>query len=166
MRQALPHPSILAAGGLALALGVYLWVITPLADGITAREKKLADVRRTQTEARRLAGQLTTLKQGPAGPTLPEGFTLFSHVEGIATREGVKGQVEFMRPATRDLGGGRREMAVDLRLTGLGLNQFLAFMQNVESPEKGIRVRQLILQPSPKGGLDADLSVAVLQEKK
>ncbi|OLN30246.1 hypothetical protein DVDV_0656 [Desulfovibrio sp. DV] len=88
-------------------------------------------------------------------------FRCFSLVENVATRENVKNNVEFMRPANRELGGGRREMAVDLRLTGLGMNQFLAFVQQVESPGRGIRIRQLVLQPSQKGGVDADLSVAV-----
>jgi general secretion pathway protein M len=161
VKRPLPHPLLLAAGGLALVLGLYLWVAVPLADGLAAREKRLAEAGRTLAEARRLAGQLTAAGQTPAGETLPEGFSLFSLVENVATKEGVKGNVEFMRPANRDLGGGRREMAVDLRLTSLGMNQFLAFVQQVESPRRGIRIRQLILQPSQKGGVDADLSVAV-----
>ena len=162
MKRPLPHPFLLAAGGAALVLGLYLWVAVPLADGLAVREKRLAEARRSRDEAARLAGQLAAAGQAPAGETLPEGFSLFSLVETVATRENVKNNVEFMRPANRELGGGRREMAVDLRLTGLGMNQFLAFVQQVESPGRGIRIRQLILQPSQKGGVDADLSVAVV----
>ncbi len=165
MKRPLPHPLLLAVGGLALALGLYLWVVAPLADGLAVREKRLAEARRTEAEAKRLAERLATLGQTPAGPSLPEGFTLFSFVEAAAAKEGIKNNVEFMRPASRELGGGRREMAVDLRLASLGLEKLLAFLQDVESPEKGVRVRQIILQPSQKNGLDADLSVAVVTEK-
>jgi len=161
VKRQLPHPLLLAAGGLALVLGLYLWVAVPLADGISQREKRLADAGRTLAEARRLAAQLAPVGQGPAKEPLPEGFSLFSLVEGVATKEGVKANVEFMRPANRELGGGRREMAVDLRLTSLTINQLLAFVQKVESPSQGIRIRQFILQPSTKGGIDADMSVAV-----
>lgn len=161
MKRQLPNPLLLAAGGIALVLGLYLWVAVPLADGIALREKRLADAERVLAEARRLAAQLAPTDREPASEALPEGFSLFSLVEGVATREGVKANVEFMRPANRDLGGGRREMAVDLRLTSLGVSQLLAFLQKVESPKQGIRVRQIILLPSTKGGIDADLSVAV-----
>lgn len=150
---------------MAVLLGLYLWVVAPLADGITAREKRLADARRVEAEAGQLATRIDRAKQGPAGPVRPEGFTLFSYVEGAATREGVKNHVEFMRPANRELGGGRRESAVDLRLSGLAMPQLLAFLQRVESPAQGVRIRQLILQPSQKGGLDADMSVAVVTER-
>ncbi|MHC1788745.1 type II secretion system protein GspM [Solidesulfovibrio sp.] len=161
MKPPLPHPLLLAAGGAALVLGLYLWVALPLADGIALREKRLDAARHSLAEAQRLSAMLVAAGQTPPGEALPEGFSLFSLVESAATQEGVKAHVEFMRPASRDLGGGRREMAVDLRLTGLGMRQFLAFAQRVESPQHGIRIRQLILQPSPKGGVDADLSVAV-----
>ena len=161
MKRQLPHPLLLAAGGLALVMGFYLWVVVPLGDGLALREKRLADAGKTLAEARRLAAQLAPAGQEQASQPLPEGFSLFSLVEGVATKEGVKANVEFMRPANRDLGGGRREMAVDLRLTGLTINQLLAFMQKVESPSQGIRIRQFILQPSTKGGIDADMSVAV-----
>lgn len=161
MKRPLPHPLLLAVGGAALVLGLYLWLVTPLVDGVAAREKRLDEARRTLVEAKRLSALLIPAGQTPAGEALPDDFSLFSLVEGAATQEGVKANVEFMRPANRDLGGGRREMAVDLRLTGLAMSQFLAFVQRVESPRQGIRIRQLILQPSPKGGVDADLSVAV-----
>ncbi len=165
MNGRLPRPWMLAAGGAAVLLGLYLWVVSPLVDGIAAREKRLADVRRVEAEAARLAARLDQAKLAPPPPARPEDFTLFSYVEAAATREGVKDQVEFMRPASRDIGGGRRESAVDLRLSGLGLARFLAFLQRLESPALGVRVRQLILQPSAKGGLDADLSVAVVTER-
>lgn len=161
MKHPLPHPLLLAIGGAALVLGLYLWVALPLADGLDLREKRLAQAMRALDEARLLAGQLAAAGQSPAGETLPEGFSLFSLVENVATKEKVKDNVEFMRPANRELGGGLREMAVDLRLTGLGMNQLLAFVQQVESPKRGIRIRQFILQPSQQGGVDADLSVAV-----
>ncbi|WP_300159287.1 type II secretion system protein GspM [Solidesulfovibrio sp.] len=165
MNTRLPHPVVLAAGAAALAVGFYLWVAAPLADGLTVREKRLEAGLRAESEAKRLAAGIEGAQQGPPAPARPEGFTIFSFVEGAATREGVKDHVEFMRPANRDVGGGRREMAVDLRLSGLPMERFLAFLQQVEAPALGVRVRQLILQPSPKGGLDADMSVAVVLDR-
>lgn len=163
MKRERPHPLLLAAGGLAVLVGLYLWVVVPVTDGLDARKRRLAEAGRGLEEAKRLAGQLAALGQAPDAAPVPEGFSLFSLVEGVASREGVKGNVEFMRPASRDLGGGRREAAVDLRLAGLGMDKLLAFLQQVEDPARGIRVRQLILTPSAKGGIDADLSVAMPQ---
>ena len=163
MKRELPHPLLLAAGGLAALVGCYLWVVVPVTDGLDARKRRLAEAGRSLEDAKRLAGQLAALGQAPAAAPVPEGFSLFSLVEGVASREGVKGNVEFMRPASRDLGGGRREAAVDLRLAGLGMDKLLAFLQQVEDPARGIRIRQLILTPSSKGGIDADLSVAMPQ---
>ncbi len=165
MKTATPNPWILAAGALAVLAGVFLWVVTPLFDGITAREKRLENARGIEAEATRLAGAIERAQKGPSAPNRPEGFAIFSYVENAATKEGVKDHVEFMRPASRDLGGGRREMAVDLRLSGLSMPQFLAFLQRVESPDMGVRLRQLILQPAQKGGLDADLSIAVILDR-
>ncbi|WP_428568060.1 MAG: type II secretion system protein GspM [Solidesulfovibrio sp. DCME] len=166
MKSGRPNPWILAAGGLAVVAGASLWVVAPLFDGITAREKRLDTARGVEAEAARLAGAIERAQKGPGAPNRPEGFAIFSYVENAATKEGVKDQVEFMRPANRDLGGGRREMAVDLRLSGLTMPQFLAFLQRVESPEMGVRVRQLILQPATKGGLDVDMSIAVVFDRQ
>ena len=163
MKRELPHPLLLAAGGLAALVGLYLWVVVPVTDGLDARKRRLAEAGRSLEEAKLLAGQLAALGQAPAAAPVPEGFSLFSLVEGVASREEVKGNVEFMRPASRDLGGGRRETAVDLRLAGLGMDKLLAFLQQIENPARGIRIRQLILTPSAKGGIDADLSVAMPQ---
>ena len=165
MNTRLPHPAVLAAGVAALLLGIYMWVVTPLADGLTVREKRLEVALRAEADAARLAAAIDRAQKGPAAPARPENFTIFSFVENAATREGIKDHVEFMRPASKDLGDGRREMAVDLRLAGLGMQQLLAFLQRVEAPDMRVRVRQLILQPSAKGGLDADMSVAVVTDK-
>ncbi len=162
MNNRLPNPWLLAAGGLALAVGIVFWVIMPLADGITTRKERLAHTLRVEAEAIQLADSLRQAQSQPAGPTRPAGFTIFSFVENAATKEGVKSHVEFMRPANRDLGGGRRETAVNLRLSGLSMQQLLAFLQRLETAGQGVHVRQLILRPSPKGGLDADLAVAVV----
>ena len=106
MKRERPHPLLLAAGGLAVLVGLYLWVVVPVTDGLDARKRRLVEAGRGLEEAKRLAGQLATLGQAPAAAPVPEGFSLFSLVEGVASREGVKGNVEFMRPASRDLGGG------------------------------------------------------------
>lgn len=165
MKTELPNPWLLAAGGVAAVAGLYLWLITPLLDGLTAREKQLGNAHTVEAEASRLAAAIERRKNGSTGPARPDGFAIFSFVENAATKEQVKDHVAFMRPANRDLGGGRREMAVDLRLTGLTMPQFLAFLQRVEAPALGVRVRQLILQPSKEGGLDADMSVAVVLDQ-
>ena len=163
MKRELPHPLLLAAGGLAVLVGLYLWIVVPITESLDARKNRLAEAGRALEEAKRLAGQMAALGQAAAVPPAQEGFSIFSLVEGVASREGVKSNVEFMRPASRDLGGGRREAAVDLRLAGLSMDKLLAFLQQVEDQARGIRVRQLILTPSAKGGIDADLSVAMPQ---
>ena len=151
-----------AVGVAAVVLGLYLWVFSPIRAQLKGLDQRIQETQRIVSELQSLAATVNQDTETTTTTSLPEGFTLFSHVETAATKGKLKEHIEDIRPSTHDLGGGVREFVVDLRISGIDFADLLAFLQDMEEGQPPVRVRQLTLQPAAKTGLSADISLSVL----
>ena len=151
-----------SAGAVAVALGLYLWVFSPIQAQLKGLDQRIQETQRIVSELQGLSAAVNQAPEAATTTTLPEGFTLFSHVETAATKLKLKEHIEDIRPSTHDLGGGVRELVVDLRISGIDFATLLSFIQDMEEGQPNVRVRQITLQPASKIGLSADISLSVL----
>jgi len=111
---------LVTLGTILVLLAVSLWIVRPilgrrrkLAVKIEQSEKRLQELislERLYQEMKAESGKIeSNLSQRP------NDFTLFAFLEGLAGRDGIKGQIEFMRPSVKQLSEKHQEEQVEMR---------------------------------------------------
>ncbi len=91
----------------------------------------------------------------------PKGFTLFSFLEEVADRAGVKGKIAYMKPSVQPLkNASLKKTSIEMKLESIASNELIDYLYHVETDDPLIRVRHLSL--SKKSGLKKDME-AILQ---
>ncbi|MEH0021371.1 MAG: type II secretion system protein GspM [Desulfobacter sp.] len=134
-----------------------------LTDALAAEQASLKKIQALQKEYRALVpdhgGGLDQIKDRK------KGFTLFSFLDHQASRSGVKGNIDYMKPHTRELDNSDVTLSiVKLKLKQIVLRDFVRFIQAVESQGAGIRISSLSLNKSgkEKNRLDATIEAQTL----
>lgn len=157
--------AIFAVAAVAAAFVVMQFVVPPflekrerLARALTVKSKMLA-------ELIDLSAQYESIKAAAARSRAQlakreKNFTLFSFLDRLSGKAGVKANVVYMKPTTSiDKQGKFKLSQVELRLRNVSLNQITAFLHMVETSQNFIYIRRLSMNRSgKKGGLiDATL---------
>ncbi len=98
-----------------------------------------------------------------------KGFTLFSFLDQKAAKSGVKGNIDYMKPHTRELDNSPFTLSiVKLKLKQIVLRDFTRFIREVESPDSGIWIASLSLNKSgkEKNRLEATIEAHTLVAKE
>jgi len=91
----------------------------------------------------------------------PKGFTLFSFLDELAGKSGIKDNIIYMKPKTSNQPGGRfKKTLVEMKCQGITTEQLTTFLFGVETSRNMITVKRLSV--SKKGKKDEVIS-AVLQ---
>jgi cytosine/adenosine deaminase-related metal-dependent hydrolase len=143
-----------AALAVALALAAGQWLALPLWRAAQGLDREMAAAEAQLAEARRLVAGIGRMR---AAPATASASSLFARLEQLADREALRPRIESMRPSVREVQG-RREEVVELRLAGVGLERFTAFLAAVEA--SGARVERLNLRASENKPLDAEVLVS------
>jgi general secretion pathway protein M len=159
----------LIAGGLAIvALLVYLVVVSPylaamenLDRRITKKAEELGEVLALQKEYFRLK-EKTNLLEGMVRST--SGFSLLSFLENVATKNGIKKQIAYMKPLTAPANERYRESSVEMKLEGLTLEQLVDYLYQIERSPQPIRIKRLnIVKQKGEGFLDITLQASTFE---
>jgi general secretion pathway protein M len=96
-------------------------------------------------------------------------FAFFSFLEDLANRSGVKNNIKYMNPAQSTPGELYRESSVEMRLEGIGLQQLIRYLYDIERAPQLLRVRRMVIKPRSANAdlLDVTFQVSTfyLQEK-
>jgi Tfp pilus assembly protein PilO len=96
-------------------------------------------------------------------------FAIFSFLEELANKIGIKSNIMYIQPALSTSGGLFRESSVEMRLEGIGLQQLTRYMYDIERAPQLLRVRRMHLKPRPANPdlLDVTFQVSTfyLQER-
>ena len=109
-------------------------------------EKRLKELKKLQKEYER--AKSSGDKSGSMGEKSPD-FTLFSYLEKQASKNGIKNNIEFMRPSSQELSSGVMEKQVELRIGNVSLSKLTNFLQQIEFAPEGIFVKRITIR-SPK----------------
>ena len=90
----------------------------------------------------------------------PEGFTLFSFLDELAGRAGIKENIIYMKPKTITQPGGRyKNTLVEMKCQGITTEQLTTYLHGVETSRNMIFIKRLSI--SKKGKKDEFISVVL-----
>lgn len=91
----------------------------------------------------------------------PADFTLFSHLENLASQTGVKEKIDYLKPSERVVGERCRRSLVRVKLKGVTLEQLTRYLYSIESSPHSLEVRRLHITPK-RGFLNVTFEVSTL----
>jgi hypothetical protein len=96
-------------------------------------------------------------------------FAIFSFLEELANKIGIKTNIMYMKPALATPGEYFRESSVEMRLEGIALQQLTRYLYDIEHAPQLLRVRRIHIKPRTANPdlLDVTFQVSTfyLQEK-
>jgi len=96
-------------------------------------------------------------------------FAIFSFLEDLANKTGIKDNIKSMTPALTTPGELFRESSVEMRLEGIALQQLTRYLYDIEQAPQLLRVRRMHIKPRPANPdlLDVTFQVSTfyLQER-
>jgi general secretion pathway protein M len=96
-------------------------------------------------------------------------FAIFSFLEELANKTGIKNNIIYMKPALTTPGELFRESSVEMRLEGIALQQLTRYLYDIEQAPQLLRVRRMHIKPRPANPDQLDVTFQVstfyLQER-
>lgn len=168
-----PRERSLVLLGAALLAGVALveLVVMPLWRSHAALTRAVAQRQAELSQLVQLQGQYRDLQRVARQVRATVGarkadFSLFAFVERQAELAGARRQLAYIRPsAQRPEQQGTGEVAVEVRLEGIGLEPLVRFLKLVESERDAVFIRRMVIEEGRGSGLlDASLQVATFEK--
>lgn len=164
---------IFVIGGAAAIVLVVVWLgifapyreaVTTAESKITSRQRQLKEVQHLQQEYLRLQGELTEAERRLV--SRGRGFSLFSFIEDVTSRTGVREKLVSMRPQTTAAQGEFREESVEIRLERLRLDQLVRLLHAMESADVVLNTKTLRIKPrfDDRSQLDTVIVVSYFQK--
>jgi hypothetical protein len=96
-------------------------------------------------------------------------FAIFSLLEDLANKTGIKSNIMYMKPALTTPGELFRESSVEMRLESIALQQLTRYLYDIERAPQLLRVRRMHIKPRPANPDQLDVTFQVstfyLQER-
>jgi len=159
--------SIIIIGGVVLIVLLLLQLIifpifdrrVRLRDQIKTQTKVLAEIQVLKTEyetlTRSARGNESQLKKRA------KSFTLFSFLDQLAGKGGIKQNIVYMKPSTTNLKNSPYALSiVELKLQSLTMEQLVSFLHGIETSTELVWIKRMSIS---KGEKDAGLLNSVLQ---
>ncbi|WP_027370963.1 type II secretion system protein GspM [Desulfovermiculus halophilus] len=154
-----------SAAAVLLLVGLIQWGLIPAQHYRQGLKQSQEQALHRLQELRQLGAELKEAQKRSEGPQergqKQEDFTLFSFLENQATKDNIKGSVEYMRPLT-DERNDRSQEKVQMRLEPVRLARLATFLAHVEQAPEGIFIERMTIR-SPRqepGRLRVDLVFA------
>ena len=158
------------AATVVVILAASQWLIRPifrkrakLATNIQRSEKRLQELVRLEQLYRKIQGENTQVEKNLRNRK--QDFTLFAFLEGLAGRDGIKGQIEFMRPSVKSLGEMHQEEQVEMRLKGVSLDRLIPYLYHIETAPEQVRIRRLTIRPQKRDKSQLEVTLVVVTRK-
>ena len=74
--------------------------------------------------------------------------TSLHFLEGLAGQDGVKQQIEFMRPSQKPISDSYQEEQVELRLKGVSLERLVPYIYHIETAPEQVRIKRVSIRPN------------------
>lgn len=143
---------ISAALAFVIAAGLAQWVIEPaltkiksLDKAIERREAELKELRRLQSEYLRLLQKTERVRS--ILEKRKESFTLFSYLESVAERSGVKDRIKYMKPFASTISDEVAEALIEMKLSKVKIEPLIKFLFSLENSGQLIRIKKIRIRP-------------------
>lgn len=91
-----------------------------------------------------------------------KGFTLFSFLDELAGKTGIKNKIKYMKPSSTSQKDGSLKLSlVEMRMDAVTLKQLTAYLYSIETSENSVFVKRISISRADKlpGAIDAVLQV-------
>jgi len=97
--------------------------------------------------------------------TRPPNFTLFSHLESLASQTGIKERIDYLKPQETVVSERYRKSLVKVKLRRVTLEQLTRYLYSIENSPHSLEVRRLHIVPKNEL-LDITFEVSTLLLRK
>jgi hypothetical protein len=174
MRLAFREKVVLGLGALlGVMLLAYSLIITPYMEKMRILDRRIAqktvelkEISTLSQEYREIKRRMEELK-GKAGKR-GKSFPLFSHLESLAAKTLIKGNIASMKPQSTPVGEHYKESSVAVKLESITTRQLVDYLFRIENSEAFLRIKRLHLKKrhdTPKY-LDATFLVSIYETSK
>ena len=163
-----------SACGLLICFVAFYYLFSHILDRRTRMQRQLAAKSQVLTEMHQLKAQYQAAMAAAANyraqiATREQEFTLFSYLDQLAGRAGIKANISYMKPSTSALENSDLSIdSVEMKFQAVTLTQITKYLHFLETSPKGALVRRLSLSRvgKEKYYLDAILLVETLAGEK
>lgn len=166
---------VLIAGGVAVALLLfYRFGLSPALERLRMLDRLVATKERDLHEMKSMRDTYLAQKRlmeqvNQSLAQRDKDFAIFSFLEELANKTGIKNNIMYMKPALATPGELFRESSVEMRLEGIALPQLTRYLYDIEQAPQLLRVRRMHVKPraADPDQLDVTFQVSTfyLQEK-
>jgi general secretion pathway protein M len=162
---------IWAAGGvLALILALQFAVIPAVNQGLFL-ERQIALKKKQVLETRLLEARYREMDRQALGAKMklnkrPRGFTLFSFLDALAGKTGLKSAIVYMKPNRLEKKNSRYKISiVEMKMSGINMKQLVRYLYGVETSGNLIHIKKIaiIKTRKSKGAIDVVLQAETLE---
>ena len=140
--------------GLGAAFGAtilaYTLIINPYMEKMRVLDRRISQKSVELKEISTLAQEYMEIKehmeQLKGKARKKRGFSLFSHLEGLAGRNRIKGNIASMKPQSTPMGGEYKETSVEVKLESITTRQLVDYLFGIEDSEAYVRIKRLHLK--------------------
>ncbi|UCG10979.1 MAG: hypothetical protein JSU72_10420 [Deltaproteobacteria bacterium] len=161
---------LIIVAGLMVVLAVGQWVVGPilghrkeLAARIQRSERRLKDMLHLEQTYRQARLENGILEQSLRSRR--QDFTLFAFLEGLARKDGLKKQIEYMRPSVKSLSETFQEEQVEMRLTGVALGTLIPYLYHLETAPEQVRIKRLTIRPQSRNKSLLEVNLLVVTQR-
>ena len=130
-----------------------------LGSSITAKEKDLSELKIIVSEYHGMKANKHSNVKTPAGP-----LSLFSVLEKLATKSGLIGRIDYMKPGSMQLDAINEEKWVEVKLSQIDLKELTDYLYNLQSFQGGIYIKRLSIRKD-RELLNLILQPAIIEKK-
>ena len=166
---------VMIAGGVAVALLLfYRFGLSPALERLRMLDRLVATKERDLHEMKTLRETYLAQKRlmeevNQSLAQRGQDFAIFSFLEELANKTGIKNNIMYMKPALTTPGELFRESSVEMRLEGIVLPQLTRYLYDIERAPQLLRVRRLQIKPRTANPDQLDVTFQVstfyLQER-
>jgi general secretion pathway protein M len=154
------------AGGAVLVIALYTLVWEPLDAGrtdlarrIQVKKGELVEMQHMREDYLALLNQFE-LRQKIIERADPK-FSLFPHIEATVGQVVGREKIASMNPTNKDIGGAYREESVEIKLTGIALQQLTDLMYKIEKSPQPLRFTRLQVKKRLRDPQSFDVTATV-----
>lgn len=142
----------------------YLDARSRLDSAITKKKADLVELQLLQQEYRALQAEAGGIKEQLKKRS--PNFSLFSFLDNQASESEIKDFISYMKPSTSEGEGDLQESLVEMKLQKIALEQLVAYLQRIESPENVVSIKRISIQESgsDKGALEVILQIVTFTD--
>lgn len=166
---------VLIAGGVAVALLLFYRLgLSPALERLRMLDRLVATKERDLHEMKSMRDTYLAQKRlmeqvNQSLAQRDKDFAIFSFLEELANKTGIKNNIMYMKPALATPGELFRESSVEMRLEGIALQQLTRYLYDIEQAPQLLRVRRMQVKPRAANPDQLDVTFQVstfyLQER-